>query len=165
MKSNLKLFTNIPYLKEKYNNHSTFNYGDSGLDLFCPQTITIRAGETTFIDLGVSCEMLKENINISYYLYPRSSLAKTPLMLANSVGIIDAGYRGNLIAAVKYVPTFEILSGLMDNSIINDLPTYTIEKGSRLFQICTPNLQQMNFELVNELTETDRGSGGFGSTG
>ena len=55
---------------------------------------------------------------------PRSSIAKTPLMLANSVGIIDAGYRGNLIAAVKYVPTFEILCGIMDNSISEYLLAY-----------------------------------------
>ena len=167
MKPVLKLFTKIPYLKEKYNSHSTFNEGDSGLDLFCPETVTIRAGETKFIDLGVSCEMVKDNNNLSYYLYPRSSIAKTPLMLANSVGIIDAGYRGNLIAVVKYVPTIEILSGLINRTLTREeeLPTYTVEKGTRLFQICSPNLQQFRFELVNELTDTDRGAGGFGSTG
>lgn len=174
MKPVLKIQTTIPFLKEKYNNHSTFNGGDSGLDLFCPETIILNVGETKFLDLGVSCEMTSNESNISYYLYPRSSIAKTPLILANSVGIIDAGYRGNLIAAVKYVPTFEIISNILSLNGSDDeghdahdanLPTYTIEKGTRLFQICSPNLQPFNFELVNKLTETERGSGGFGSTG
>ena len=43
--------------------------------------------------------MLNNDKNIGYYLYPRSSISKTPLILANSVGIIDSGYRGNIKAA------------------------------------------------------------------
>ena len=86
---------------------------------------------------------------VSYYLYRRSSIIKTPLRLANSVGIIDSGYRGDIIACV-------------DN--IKNVP-YTIEQGTRLFQICGPTLEPIEFKLVTDLSDTQRGEGGFGSTG
>ena len=100
--------------------------------------------------------------NVSYYLYARSSISKTPLILKNSVGIIDSGYRGNLIAAVYYSPTFNDLQKVSINQLPN---SYTIKKGTRLVQICAPELQPFSFDVVNTLTETDRGEGGFGSTG
>ena len=146
-------------VKSYYKNHSSYNKGDSGLDLFVPEDIEVKCGETVFVDLQIKCELLdKENKNISYYLYPRSSISKTPLILANSVGIIDAGYRGNIKAAVKYIPSF-------DDIRYNDRPTYTIKKGTRLFQICSPDLKELKFKLTNTLSETSRGEGGFGSTG
>ena len=136
----------------RYINHSHYHDGDSGIDLYCPDTITIEAGETKFIDLKIQCQMLKyfheNDVAVSYYLYMRSSGARTPLRLANSVGIIDAGYRGNIIAAV--------------DNIKNE--NYTIEAGTRLFQICSGDLSPMKMEIVNNLPETSRGSGGFGST-
>tara|TARA_A100001015_G_scaffold314924_1_gene425543 strand:+ start:3751 stop:4365 length:615 start_codon:yes stop_codon:yes gene_type:complete len=146
-------------VKSYYKNHSSYNEGDSGLDLFVPEDIEIKCGETVFVDLQIKCELLdKENKNISYYLYPRSSISKTPLILANSVGIIDAGYRGNIKAAVKYIPSD-------DDIRYNDRPTYTIKKGTRLFQLCSPDLKELKFKLTNTLSETSRGEGGFGSTG
>ena len=148
---------------EFYVNHSTYNEGDSGLDLFVPEDITIACGETKFIDLQIKCEMVNtflENKNVSYYLYARSSISKTPLILKNSVGIIDSGYRGNLIAAVHYSPTWEDLRQVKPWTTI-----YTIKKGTRLVQICAPELQPFSFDVVNTLTKTKRGEGGFGSTG
>ena len=139
-------------LKTMYTNNQFHNPGDSGLDLFCPETITINPGETVKINLQINCEALHdtiENTNVSYYLYPRSSIIKTPLRLANSVGIIDAGYRGDIIACVDNIKS----------------ESYTINKGDRLFQICSGNLEPIQFQLVNELSNTQRGSGGFGSTG
>lgn len=127
-----------------YKNHSTYHEGDAGLDLFCLENIVIPAHKTVAIDLGVQCET-----DTSYYLYPRSSISKTPLRLANSVGIIDKAYRGNIIAMV-------------DNISDND---YIIEEGQRLFQICSPALVPISFKLIDNLSETTRGSGGFGSTG
>ena len=140
------------YVKTLYNNHEHYNEGDSGLDLFCPEDIVIEPGATRKIDLQIQCEALSDldgDKNVSYYLYPRSSIIKTPLRLSNSVGIIDAGYRGNIIACV-------------DN--IKNIP-FKIEKGNRLFQICGPTLEPITFRLVEELSNTQRGSGGFGSTG
>jgi dUTP pyrophosphatase len=148
----LLIKTDNEYLKSLYTNHQHYNPGDSGLDLFCPEDIIIGPGETMKIDLQIQCEALHDNIennNVSYYLYPRSSIIKTPLRLANSVGIIDAGYRGNIIACVDNIKNYE----------------FKIEKGSRLFQICGPALEPIEIRVVNELSNSQRGSGGFGSTG
>ena len=148
----LLLKTENTDLTNLYSNHQHYNPGDSGLDLFCPETVTINPGETVKINLQINCEALHdtiENTNVSYYLYPRSSIIKTPLRLANSVGIIDAGYRGDIIACVDNIKS----------------ESYTINKGDRLFQICAGNLEPIQFQLVNELSNTQRGSGGFGSTG
>jgi dUTP pyrophosphatase len=128
-----------------------------------------------FINLGVKTEMIycKKNMqhllscaddneesddNIplgishktGFQVYPRSSMSKTPLMLANHVGIIDSGYRGYIIAAVR---SFEA--------------GYTLSGGSRSFQICHPTLCPVFVVLVDEaeLSSSERGAGGFGSTG
>jgi len=147
----LLIKTENPVLTTVYNNHQHYNPGDSGLDLFCPETITINPGETVKINLQIKCEALSDDRqrNVSYYLYPRSSIIKTPLRLSNSVGIIDAGYRGDIIAYV--------------DNIKNE--SYTISQGDRLFQICAGNLEPIEFQLVNDLSNTQRGTSGFGSTG
>lgn len=137
-----------------YQNHSSYHEGDSGLDLFVTQRIVVPAKSLSFkIDLCISCEAFQDKskqMNVSYYLYPRSSMgAKTPLRLSNSVGIIDAGYRGNIMA---------IVDNLSDEDFV-------IEQNTRLFQLCSPVLSPISFEVVNELSETSRGSGGLGSTG
>ena len=80
---------------------------------------------------------------------PRSSISKTPLRLANSIGLIDGGYRGELMA--------------MCDKIKND--SYTLEKGQRLFQIVACDCYQITYDLTDQLSETSRGTGGFGSTG
>ena len=81
-------------------------------------------------------------------------MSKTPLMLANHTGIIDAGYRGNLMVALR--------SLYFDND-----NCYTIKSGTRLFQICDPKLRPIYVQMVDEseLSNTERGVGGFGSTG
>jgi dUTP pyrophosphatase len=147
----LLIKTENPVLTTVYSNHQHYNPGDSGLDLFCPETITINPGETVKINLQIKCEALSDDRqrNVSYYLYPRSSIIKTPLRLSNSVGIIDAGYRGDIIAYV--------------DNIKNE--SYTISQGDRLFQICAGNLEPIEFQLVNDLSNTQRGTSGFGSTG
>ena len=147
----LNINTKNPVLKTLYSNHQHYNPGDSGIDLFCPESIKINPGETKKINLDIKCEAYNDllNKNVSYYLYPRSSISKTPLRLSNSVGIIDAGYRGDIIACV--------------DNIKNE--SYTITQGDRLFQICAGNLEPIEFQLVNDLSNTQRGSRGFGSTG
>ncbi len=125
--------------------------GDSGVDLFCPNEIVIRPhsiGNTIDFEI-VCCRSLSNGDYGSYYLYPRSSISKTPLRLSNSVGIIDAGYRGHIMAKV-------------DN--VSDEP-YIIKKGDRLFQICMPDLRAPIIVVGSVEKNTERGSGGFGSTG
>ena len=79
----------------------------------------------------------------------RSSISKTPLRLSNSVGLIDAGYRGEIMAAVDNIKDF----------------SFSLEKGQRLFQLVSMNGDAIHFELVDTLSNTSRGEGGFGSTG
>ena len=136
---------------ELYSNHSTFNEGDSGLDLFFTEDVNLNPNEFgRCVSLNIKTAMEDENGNyLSYYLYPRSSISKTPIRMANSVGIIDAGYRGELKVC-------------LDN---HSSESYIIQKNTRLFQICSADLKPFNFELVEELNDTDRGEGGIGSTG
>lgn len=145
---NLRVFVENQDIRELYNNHSTYHEGDSGLDLFFPEEVNISPRETKLINLHIKCEALVGDRNVSYYLYPRSSISKTPLRMSNSVGIIDAGYRGNIMVS-------------LDN--ISD-ETFLIEKGQRLFQICSPTLDSITMELTDRLSDTSRGEGGFGST-
>ena len=133
-------------VKSLYENHGHFHDGDAGIDLFVTKDQTIEASETTRIHLGIACETVE---NKPYLLMPRSSIAKTPLRQCNSIGLIDGGYRGEIMAAVDNIKT----------------EAYTVEKGQRLFQLVAMDGSPIHFELVNELTETTRGEGGFGSTG
>jgi len=136
-------------------------YMDAGFDLYMPKEQVWLANETLKTRLGVRCSAVRcvQNPAVrgdlvekptAFYMYPRSSLSKTPLRLANSVGIIDAGYRGELMAALDNRKT--------DGS-------YAVGKGQRLVQICMPNLEPFQVQLVDSLDETERGEGGFGSTG
>lgn len=124
---------------------------DSGIDLFCPKTVQIPSGEIKLIDMEVKCAVYKNGEPCPYYMYSRSSTPiKYGLILGNSVGIIDCGYRGHLMASFYNTKK----------------ETVTISQGTRLVQICMPNLSyDFNVELVNSLDKTERGEGGFGSTG
>ncbi len=133
-----------------YEDHGHFHAGDAGLDLYVPNDVTINPGETKIIDLEIQCEPAH---GVAYWLMPRSSITKTPLRMSNSMGLIDAGYRGTIKAPVDYI-----------FRSITDEP-YTIKRGTRLFQLVAADLKGMSFELVDELSETTRGEGGFGSTG
>ena len=145
-----------------YVSHSTYHAGDSGLDLFAIKDLIIEPGKTELVDLGVQCRLQKRTLcpyywikNRSFYKYssylmmPRSSIYKTPLLLHNSVGLIDSEYTGNIKA-----PLYN--SGLV---------SYTITKGERLVQLVQPDLKSISFKLVDSHNTTTRGSNGFGSTG
>jgi dUTP pyrophosphatase len=100
-----------------------------------------------------------------FYLYPRSSISKTRMRLANSVGIIDAGYRGDLIAAVDTIGLF----GSTDIWHIWKETLSPIKKYDRYFQVCAPDLSPFLVQIVETEEDlgpkTTRGTGGFGSTG
>ena len=138
-------------LLKYYVNHKTFHEGDAGFDIYVPHEYLVMGRKMCKIDTGIACEAWSDDrkTNISFFTFPRSSITRTPLRLANSVGIIDKGYRGNLF-------------GCFDNISEN---SYRIEAGIRLLQICSPNLEPITYEIVDTLTDTTRGTGGFGSTG
>jgi len=138
----------LDYYSDKVKQHNdsiSGSHPNSGFDLASP--ISVQASEIFKLDFKVRGAMYDTDMPIGYYLYARSSIAKTGLRLANSVGIIDSGYRGNIMAY------FDVIK--------ND----TIEVQQRLVQICAPDLGPFKVELVDSLDETERGEGGFGSTG
>lgn len=138
-----------------HNNHILHNnYPDSGFDLAIPNNLLISKTISNKIKLGVHCAMFINGQPQAYYLYPRSSISKTPLRLCNSVGIIDSGYRGEIMAVV--------------DKIDNNIDSFQILALERYFQICHPMLWPFKVEMVNSLQDlgtTERGDGGFGSTG
>ena len=133
-------------------------YTDSGFDIPIPAEAPNLMTEVqhTF-RLGISvCATFDSVTPAPCLLLPRSSIYKTPFRLCNSIGLIDAGYRGEVMAKV------DILDWLIGNGT-----WLRLEHGSRLFQICQHNfLPWKKIILVDELPEAldDRGTGGFGST-
>lgn len=127
--------------------------GDAGVDLYVPTDTVVPDAKSVFVGHGIKCKMItRDGTPCSYYLYPRSSIAKTPLMMSNHVGIIDAGYRGEIIGAFRNLGS----------------EPYTIAQSTRLVQICAPTLSPIIVKVLPEgehLDSTTRGSGGFGSTG
>ncbi len=116
---------------------------DAGMDL----VITDIKGETEWdisYGFGISMEIPDGFVGL---VFPRSSIRKTDLILSNSVGVIDAGYRGEIQA------TFKKTGGAV----------YKIgDRGAQLIIIPHPIIE---WDEVNELNNTERGEGGFGSTG
>lgn len=106
------------------------------------------------------CNSGSKSFNTGYYMYPRSSLSKTKLRLANSTGIIDSGYRGHIMAM------FDVIGSKDENLIDCDFMGNVYD---RYTQICAPGLVPILVEVVDNLEQlgeqTERGSGGFGSTG
>ena len=151
----------------EYYQGDQMNYdSDSGFDLYVLEDTTIKLGETKKIDLGIQCEMIRrEPGGLPFYLYPRSSFSKTPLILGNHVGIIDKDYRGNILAVVKFMPTYNIFQKFIEEGKTSFNETYTITKGTRLFQICSNDLAPFTHSIVDTLSDTTRGQNGLGSTG
>jgi len=142
------------YLSDKYGaTDKRLQYPtDIGLDLYLPEDVEIGPHETKFINLGIRCEYQNDQTSeyYGYMLYPRSSISKTKVRLANSIGVIDPNYRGYLIAAVDNISNI----------------TQNLKQGERYFQLVfTKLIKPTNLNFVDDLSNTDRGSGGFGSTG
>ena len=144
MKLLIKPLNNLS--REFYSNHNHFHDGDAGLDLYVLEDQVFNPGETGKIKLGISCENVDGK---GYFLFPRSSISKTPLRMANSIGLIDGGYRGEIMAVCDNIKDYE----------------FSISKGDRLFQLVSADLSSIEFEIVENLSNSTRGEGGFGSTG
>lgn len=152
-KLKIKIDESTESLNEYYKSDKYKTYeGDSGLDLVIPSEVVCKSKKVTFINHKVACEMIEEKLfnkkNVPFLLVPRSSLSKTPLIMANSIGIIDRGYRGNLIAAVY-------------NTSNKD---YVIYNHTRLFQVVHPSLCEFKKEIVKKLSKSERGDKGYGSS-
>jgi dUTP pyrophosphatase len=136
------------------------SHPDSGFDVYLPSQTDFIANKASFINFRIKCKMVKNVQGASnpaqpsaFYMYPRSSISKTRLRLANNVGIIDSGYRGHL-------------GGFFDT--IHTQSGESLDQFHRLVQICTPDLSAFKVIVIDDeayLGETERGARGFGSTG
>jgi dUTP pyrophosphatase len=120
--------------------------GDAGMDLTATSIIGEEPFQITY-GLGVALEIPKGFVGL---VFPRSSIRKTDLSLTNCVGVVDSGYRGELQA------TFRKHKGVASK---------TYEVGDRVAQIMIMPHPDVEFDEVDELSDTERGEGGFGSTG
>ena len=130
------------YVDRKWNTE-----GNSGFDLLVLEPTICKAKSVTYV--GFDIQAMTSN-GSGFFLLPRSSLSKTPLRLANSVGLIDPNYRGPIIAA-------------LENTSDED---FVLARTSRPVQLALPSLMQ--FDVIwstQDLPVTERGAGGFGSTG
>ena len=139
------------------NNDDTITYCyNSGFDLFCPANVECTHINKYMLDHNISCSMTYGGRFVGYYLYVRSSTPiKTPLRLANNVGIIDSGYRGNI-------------KGCFD--IIDTKSNFNFEKGNRYMQLCPPDIgKPMKVHIVDAFhnlgKKNNRNCDGFGSSG
>ena len=105
------------------------------------------------------------DIDYDILAFPRSSVSKYNLVLANCIGLIDADYRGEVLLRFKYqwqpedyrIRTYNLIEG-----IVNSNKLY--KKGDKVCQLKVTKVENVEFVLVNELDSTNRGEGGFGST-
>ena len=121
----------------------------AGADLYAltESAVTIGAGKTEFIHTGISLEIPYGVVGL---IYARSGLAsKKGLAPANKVGVIDSDYRGEIMVALHNHGTIP----------------QTISDGERIAQIVFAPYYAAEFSVVDELDDTTRGAGGFGSTG
>jgi len=133
--------------------------GDAGMDVIATSIISDTPTQITY-GLGIALEIPKGFVGL---VFPRSSIRKTGLQLSNSVGVIDSGYRGELQA------TFNKLFGgeaMYDEMKVKEIqPNDFYKVGDRVAQIMIIPHPPIEFEEADELSDTERGDGGFGSTG
>ena len=121
--------------------------GDAGMDMTAVTTQIDKSGLFIEYGTGIAVEIPKGYVGL---LFPRSSLSKTSLVLANHVGVVDSGYRGEIKFRFKATPTFH---------------QHHYEVGDKIGQLVIMPYPQIELEEVLVLNETVRGTGGFGSSG
>lgn len=122
--------------------------GDAGADLCSVESVVIEPGQRTLVRTGLAVQIPDGFVGL---VHPRSGLAiKQGLSIVNAPGTIDAGYRG------------EVMVGLINHDLHQ---TVTLEAGSRIAQLVIQRVERVVFESVEQLDESIRDAGGFGSTG
>lgn len=139
---------------KKVNNNAKLPYrateGSAGADLFAcvEESVTIKPSERILIPTGIAISLSDRNYGA--FIFPRSSLSsKFGISLANCVGVVDSDYRG------------EIKVPLINHSD----EAFTVNNGDRIAQLVIMPVVIPDFTEVEELDDTERGEGGFGSTG
>lgn len=135
--------------------------GDAGMDLTTRETVEIMPGGTVLVGTGIACE-----IPDGYYgaIVPRSGMAsKRGVTLANSPSTIDSGYRGEILLALHNMAPSHIFKD--GQCVPNWDGAVTVERGERVAQLIILKHEAVECVEVEELSTTERGSGGFASTG
>lgn len=141
---------------------------DAGFDLVATSREVDENGNVVY-GTGIAVEIPEGYVGL---IFPRSSICKTNLALTNAVGVCDSGYRGEIMAKFKSLPfvandivrvpeddsEFLAVKGIFDS-------THIYEVGDRIAQLIIMPIPQIEFEETDQLTDTDRGTGGYGSTG
>lgn len=121
--------------------------GDAGMDFRITEAVELAAGETRIVPTGVRMAIPEGHVGLCF---PRSGLSsKTGVTLANAVGVIDSTYRGEICAP---------LHNMTDHAV-------SLERGERVFQMIVMPYPHVTIDVVGSLDDTDRGEGGFGSSG
>lgn len=142
-----RIFVEVKLLNENAKLPTYAQPTDAGADIYSAENITINPGKTHLVSTGLSVAI---PVGYMIQIYPRSGLSvKTGLRLANSVGIIDSDYRGEIKVA---------FTNISDEDV-------SISIGDRIAQMIVAPAPMISWRVVDELNETSRGEGGFGSTG
>ena len=151
--------------REYYKSVEERSPDNAGFDLFVVkdyEIVPLAEGRSpTLLDLGTAARMVRVNNDgseedVHFWLCPRSSIYKTGMMMANSQGVIDSSYRGGLKAPIWVVAPMPFIDAFKESGF----------KGSRYFQIVAPDMGWIKeVRIVDTLPVTQRGVGGFGSTG
>lgn len=122
--------------------------GDAGVDLYAGCDLVIEPGERALVNTGIAIALPMGTVGL---IHPRSGLAaRNGLSVVNTPGTIDAGYRG------------EVKVCLINHDLRHPI---TIKKGDRIAQLVVQQVELFEFEEVDTLAESARGTGGYGSTG
>lgn len=145
--------------------------GDAGLDLVATDFVMDGAGNVIY-RTGIAIEIPQGYVGL---LFPRSSNAVKDLLLSNSVGVIDSGYRGEIMLKFKtnfrIINNFDIIQEQHNNGEttekldIKNIFNKIYSVGDKVGQLIILPYPQIEFEEVEELSKTERGEGGYGSTG
>lgn len=122
---------------------------DAGFDLYCTSTEVNWEKRQLVCHTGLAFEIPDGYVGL---LFPRSSVSNKPLMMANSVGVIDSGYRGEVTAKFK-------ITGM------NEIYASNYQVGDKIVQMIIIPYPKIEFVEAESLSDSDRGTGGYGSTG
>ncbi len=121
--------------------------GDAGLDLHAAEAVTLAAGGRALVPTGIAVAIPE---GYAGFVVPRSGLAlRQGVTVLNAPGLIDAGYRGEVKVLL----------------VNHDARPVTFERGERIAQLVIQRVERAEWVVTEDLPESDRGSGGFGSTG
>lgn len=124
------------------------NAGDAGADLYADEDVTLNSSQRQLVSTGIAVAIPE---GYAGFIQPRSGLAhKHGVTVLNTPGLIDSGYRGELKVLLRNTDTYY---------------PFEIKAGDRIAQLVIQKVEHVEFEQVESFDDTQRGEGGFGSTG